>query len=345
MTFRLDPDLPMLAEFPCPVQVLPLRRTWDWQALHMGVRLARYIRREKVDIVQTFFASSDLWGGVIAKMSLRPAVISSRRDMGFLRTGKHKLAYRFLGGMYDRVLAVSEQVRLAMIEQDRLDPAKVITVYNSVEPPRSLTATELEQVRNRFGAGSASPVIISVGNLRSIKGFDVLIRAAAKVCREFPRAVFLVAGGPAPNEPDCLLGLQALSASLGISERVRFLGPVEDIAGLLQASDLFCLLSRTEGFSNSVIEAMICGLPCVVTRVGGNGEAVDHGESGFLVESGDDTAAAAAILRLLRDPAYAKAVGECARKSAVRRFSPATIISQLAGVYETVLSRRRRVSQ
>src|SRR5215468_11699663 len=100
VTFRLNPNLPLLAEFPCPVKLMPLRRTFDWNAMMMAARLSRYIRHERVDVVHTFFASADLWGGIVAKLSRRPLLISSRRDMGFERARKHRIAYRALRGMF-----------------------------------------------------------------------------------------------------------------------------------------------------------------------------------------------------------------------------------------------------
>jgi glycosyltransferase involved in cell wall biosynthesis len=342
MTFRTDSNLPLLAEFPCRVQVLPLQCSYGWNALRTGLRLARFIRREKVDIVHTFFPSSDLWGGIVAKLSRRPILISSRRDMGFLRGARHRVAYRALQGMFDGVLAVSEQVRKVSIEQDGLAPGRVKTIYNAVDPERLRASVVARDVRERLGLGDASHVIASVGNLRRVKGFDVLLRAAALVCREYPGAVFVVAGGEDPAEAQGRRDLEALSSALGIAGKVRFVGPLDDVVPLLKASNVFCLLSRSEGFSNALVEAMACGLPCVATRVGGNGEAIEDGRSGFLVESEDHAAAAARILELLRDPVRAIGIGENAQTVVARRFTPRIVTAQLVELYEKLLADRGR---
>jgi glycosyltransferase involved in cell wall biosynthesis len=307
----------------------------------MGARLVRLIRRERVDIVHTFFASADLWGGFLAKLSRRPVLVSSRRDMGFLRTAKHKIAYRLLGGMFDRVLTVSEQVRRFSLEQDGLNPSRVTTIYNAVEVPEPAAGERLEEIRRRFGVEDASHVIATVGNLRYVKGLDVLIRAAARVAKEFPRAKFVIAGGVAPGEPGYLEELQKLCCSLNVSGMVQFMGPVKDVIPLLRASDVFCLLSRSEGFSNALLEAMACGLPCVATRVGGNEEALEGGHAGYLVDSGDCEAAVECILRLLRDPVQARCMGDRARDVVARRFTPESVNSQLVRVYDELLSSRR----
>jgi glycosyltransferase involved in cell wall biosynthesis len=339
IAFRVDPCLPMLADFPCPVQVLPLRRTYDWNAVKRAAQLASFIHKEKVDIVHTFFASADLWGGLVAKLSWRPVLISSRRDMGFLRRPKHRLAYRVLGPIFDHVLTVSDGVRRFSIEQDRLNPAKVSTIHNAVDM-QSYAQPTVSAARERFGIAEATHVIASVGNIRHIKGFDVVIRAAALVCLEFPKAVFVVAGGSDPAEPQCRRELEDLASRLGITQNVRFLGRLDDVAPLLKTSDVFCLLSRSEGFSNALLEAMGCGLPCVATRVGGNEEALEDKQGGFLVDCEDYESAAAHLRDLLRNEVRAQDMGKRGQDSVRERFTPEVVISQLVRLYDELLRRR-----
>src|SRR5882672_10261913 len=117
-TFRIDTRVPIFADLPCPLEVLPLRKTYDWSAVKVAWRLRNFIRAEKVSIVHTFFETSDLWGGLIAKSAGNPILVSSRRDMGILRSTKHKLAYKPMGRLFDLVLTVSEQVRHFCIQED-----------------------------------------------------------------------------------------------------------------------------------------------------------------------------------------------------------------------------------
>jgi glycosyltransferase involved in cell wall biosynthesis len=345
ITFRLNPYLPLLAEFPCPVRLLPLRRSYDWNALRMAMQLNRYIHEERVDIVHTFFASADLWGGIVAKLSRRPFLISSRRDMGFQRTAKHRVAYRALRRMFDRVLTVSEKVRQYSIVEDGLNPARVQTIPNSVNLEKLETCGSAAKLRQRFGLTVASHVIAAIGNIRHIKGTDVLVRAAAIVCKEFPKAVFVVAGVLETAEPGYLRELERLKKDFGIEQNVRLVGPVDEVAELLKTSNVFCLLSRSEGFSNALVEAMGCGLPCVATRVGGNAEALLDGQCGFLVESEDYKMAAARICELLRSPSKARGIGELALQSVRRRFLPETVTAQLVEVYDQLVSSRKALGR
>jgi glycosyltransferase involved in cell wall biosynthesis len=107
---------------------------------------------------------------------------------------------------------------------------------------------------------------------------------------------------------------------------------------VLRASNVFCLPSRNEGFSNALIEAMGCGLPCVATRVGGNAEALEEGKSGYLVATEDADAMADRILRLLRDPVLARRMGEAARETVRARFSMDAMMNRLTGIYDELLA-------
>src|SRR5437764_128577 len=98
LTFDLEPGS-AFADLECPVHVLPMKKTYDWNAFRMAMRLAKLIRSEGVDIVHTFFESSDIWGGFVARLFTSARLISSRRDMGILRSTKHRLAYRFFSWM------------------------------------------------------------------------------------------------------------------------------------------------------------------------------------------------------------------------------------------------------
>ena len=128
--------------------------------------------------------------------------------------------------------------------------------------------------------------------------------------------------------------------ALGLEKNVKLLGFVGNPVPLLKMSDAFCLLSRSEGFSNALLEAMACGIPSLVTRVGGNPEAITDGKNGFLVSVEDDAAAAEKLLALLRDPERAAEIGKNGRISVQTRFSADVMIQKLIGVYRNLLAER-----
>jgi hypothetical protein len=124
LTFAIHPENTALRSPPCPVFLLPLRRTYDFTALRAALEFKRFLADQRVQIVQTFFESSDIWAGFVTKTMSKAKLIWSRRDMGILRTGKHAIAYRLLAGAPDAVFAVSEQVRQHCIEIDRIRPSR-----------------------------------------------------------------------------------------------------------------------------------------------------------------------------------------------------------------------------
>jgi glycosyltransferase involved in cell wall biosynthesis len=337
-TFRIHPEI--RKSINVPVYVFPWRRVYHLSALKAAVALRKLIRDERIDIVQTYFETSNLWGGIIAKLS-GASLLSSRRDMGILRNAKHKLAYRLVNRIADRVLAVSEEVKRFCVEQEGIEPGKVSVVYNGVDL-RQLAAGGGGE--NPFAGAEwahAPQIVTCVANVRRIKGIDVFVRCAQRVCREFPGAVFLIAGSL--YERAYSEEIQQMVLSMGLEKNVKLLGFVEDPLPLLKMSSAFCLLSRSEGFCNALLEAMACGVPAVVTRVGGNPEALRDGETGFLVESEDDQVAAERLISLLRNPAKAAQIGSAAREAAYSRFSADTMLRQLLNVYSGLMAGRKRL--
>jgi glycosyltransferase involved in cell wall biosynthesis len=339
ITFKIDSSLGIFESMPCPFYVFPMRRTLDWNSLQKAKKLRSFIRSEDVKIVHTFFETADLWGGLISKMTGVPALVSSRRDMGILRSPKHDVAYRFLNPCFDLVLTVSEEVRRFCINKDHLAPQKVQTLYNGLELDKILGSNGAGQLRASLRLEPTAPVVTTVGNIRRVKGIDILVETAAKVLRQFPNAVFLVIGRN--SEPLHFQEIEERIAVLGIKDKVRFLGESENIFSLLKMSDVFFLPSRSEGFSNALIEAMACGLPCVATRVGGNSEAVEDGRNGYLVESEDADASADRILKLLSNPMEAARMGAAGREIVENKFTAEVMIQHLTQFYDRLLAGKR----
>ncbi len=332
LTFSAHPESAALKSPPCPVYLLPLRRTYALTALRAALEFRRFLKNQTIRIVQTFFESSDIWAGLVTKTMSRAKLIWARRDMGILRTRKHHLSYRLMAGMPDAVFAVSEQVRRHSIEVDRIDPARVQTIYNG------LNLDDWKAAYRPAKDPGECLVVTTVGNIRRVKGHDVFIRAAAAVVQQFPKVSFSIAGDVL--EPGYFAELQTLVQDLNLANHFRFDGGVTNLHQHLAAADIFVLPSRSEGFSNAIVEAMAASLPVIATNVGGNAEAVHDGVSGFLVPSDDPGALSAAILRLLSDPSQAKAMGAAGKKLAAERFTTAAMMNRIADTYRNLLSAR-----
>jgi glycosyltransferase involved in cell wall biosynthesis len=329
LTFSVDPESAGLKSPPCPIYLLPLRRVYDVNALRAAFELKQFLKRQQIQIVQTFFESSDLWAGFVTKTMSDAKLIWSRRDMGILRGRKHDIAYRLMSGVPDRVFAVSEQVRQHCINVDRIAPARVLTIYNGLDVAEWDTAMQPVKVAGKV-------LVSTVGNIRRVKGHDIFVRAAASVVQQFPNVTFSIAGEVL--DPSYFKELQNLVRDLKLTDHFSFVSGVTNLREYLFAADIFVLPSRSEGFSNAIIEAMAASLPVVATDVGGNAEAVKDGVSGFIVPSEDIAALSGAIIRLLSDPAKAKGMGMAGRGLAVERFTIDAMMNRITNVYKSVLN-------
>lgn len=330
LTFSIDPESSFQPHAsPCPLYLLPLTKTYNFAAWRGAFALRQLIRREHIVLVHTFFESSDLWAGLVTRLLTPAKLIWSRRDMGILRGRKHARAYRLLRHLPHGVHAVSEQVRAHAIHVDGVPRERTLTLYNGLD---------LNRFPHTFRDNRGEHlVVLTVGNIRRVKGHDVFIKAAARVHANLPHVTFLVAGEVL--EQPFFEELLALVEASGLGDRFHFLGGVDDLPAQLAAADLFVLPSRSEGFSNSLIEAMACALPVIATDVGGNAEAVERNETGLIVPSENDEALADAMLALLSSPEKRQAMGIAGKKRAEAVFSAQAMMQKLTHSYIDILGK------
>ena len=330
LTFAVHPESSFRPEdAPCAVYLLPLQNTYGPAAWRGALALRRLLRDEQVRIVQTFFESSDLWAGAVTRLFSSARLIWSRRDMGILRGAKHRWAYRALRRLPDAVFAVSAKVAAHVTSVDGVPPNRVHVIYNGIDLAPPIPSNPMD----------SAPVVTTIGNIRHVKGHDILIQAAAQVVAEIPHVQFSIAGEIL--EPAYFSELESQVAALGLSSNFRFLGNVEDLPSLLAAATIFVLPSRSEGFSNALLEALSMGLPCVATDVGGNAEALDDGSSGLIVPPEDVAALARALTRVLLDPALANNLSVEARRAATEKFTTNAMMRRIAEQYTQLLSASR----
>ena len=162
LTFSIYPGIAELKSPACPVYLLPIRKTYDLTAARAALELGRFLKEQNVQIVHTFFESSDLWAGLITKTLSNAKLIWARRDMGILRGRKHNIAYKMMANAPDAVFAVSEQVRQHCIQVDGIKPERVQTIYNGL----SLSDWSMKPRPNKAAGES---LVTTVGHIRRVK--------------------------------------------------------------------------------------------------------------------------------------------------------------------------------
>ncbi|MFW5869275.1 MAG: glycosyltransferase [Planctomycetota bacterium] len=228
---------------------------------------------------------------------------------------KRRLANRlYFARRAEKVTAVCDFTRRALIEKEGVPNKKIEVIYNGVEMQR-FDQIEQAEARQQWALPDQTPVVVQVGNLRSVKDHPTALRAFAQTHRKVPESLLLLAGdGPDRRK------LEALADELGIAKSVRFLGNVKEIPSLLTAADVMLMTSVSEAHSVSLLEAMASRLPIVATAVGGIPETVVDGQTGLLAARGDAGALAANLVRLLRDPAQRQGMGDAGFERCRRMF-------------------------
>ena len=279
------------------------------------------IRRLRAELVSGnydilhVFGNRGLQNGVIALRGLPTRLVAYRGRVGNVSFLDPFSWLRYLNPRIDRVICVSNAVRDYFLGMRpavlRAPPEKFVRIYKGHDPgwyagaPADLTA---------FGIPRDAFVVTSVANYRKHKGIDELVAAMAHLPDDCPAHLLLVGK---MNSPD----LDRQIAALPHPERVHRIGYRSDAPALAAASSVVALATTIpEGLPRSVLEAMCCGRPCVVTNIGGQAELVVDGETGLTVPVGDPAAIAAAIARLQRDPMLRARMGRAARERVALHF-------------------------
>lgn len=280
-------------------------------------RILRLARGERVSAILAHLLGAGFYASLAGRLAGLPVVTVLHGQKDIEGSRLLRLRGRVLALPRGRTVFVSGALRGALQPVLGLSDGRCAVIHNGVDIAR-FGQPASGRLRAALGLAPGQLLIGAVGNLRPPKAYDVLLEAAAEVARRHPGAYFVVAG---EGRPPLLDELEALRDRLGLQDRFRFLGLVEDIPGLLAELDLFVLSSSREGFSIACVEAMAAGRPVVATRSGGPEEIVEDGVSGRLVGPGNAEALAGAILELVADPELRSRLARAGRRRAEQRFS------------------------
>jgi glycosyltransferase involved in cell wall biosynthesis len=295
-------------------RVLALADRLDTQVLHSSelrtnlVALQCRRRRPALKIVSTAhgWITNDLRGKV-----------KSMLDRALLRR-------------FDRVITVSRATR-QRVPAWWLPDRRAVVLHNAIATERF--APDLRPAPPETFSPASVVRLANIGRLSPEKGQALLLRAFAELQRDFPRLQLTFAGtGPLEAE------LRALAAQLGVADSVIFTGYVADIRKVYDATDLVIQSSLTEGLPNVIVEAAYVGLPIVATDVGGTGEIIEHGVSGWLVAPGSLAELTAGIRRFLTEPGRFAMMCKRARQTIEREFTYETRTARQADVYREVIA-------
>ncbi len=233
--------------------------------------------------------------------------------------------------------ALSRDLAGYLQDKVRVPPGRITQVYNGVDTQRFSPPPAGSPRAAIPGCPFNDPalwLVGTVGRMQQVKDQPTLARAfilALQAQPELRGRLRLVMVGEGALRQQCADILQAA----GLAELAWLPGERGDIADVMRGLDCFALPSLAEGISNTILEAMACGLPVVATDVGGNADLVHHGATGEIIPSADPAALAASLARLAADPARAGAMGRAGRERVLGRFSMQAMVSAYQGVYDS----------
>jgi len=298
--------------------------------------LILFRKKKEYDLVHFHGASLPLITNILPlklygkKVVAKVASANQGTEAGSLR---HK--YSLFGQMLIRTLkkvdcfvATSKEIKKGLLNDGYIQD-RIIGIPNFVDQGVFHPSDKelRDQAHKDFGF-SGETIVTFTGRLVKGKGIGVLLAAWGKVVVDFKNVCLLILGeGPFESR------LKEQCQGLGIEKNVKFLGLVNNVRKYLAMSDIFVFPSFQEGFPNSVLEAMACGLPVIATRIGGIVDVIKDEENGLLVEPGNANQLADALKRLICDAEYASALGRNALKTIRKNYDINVIANEYIDLY------------
>lgn len=311
--------------------------------LREWLRLRRYLRVGRFDIIHSHGSRAAFWARLATISDERPKNVVGIHGLAIVHSrGARRLVQlaleRGLQRLTDAVICDSEAERNDVLQHRLSRAERTYTVHSGIQVDRF--------DRGRYDSGCARvalglerdrPVIATVCRLHRPRDFSTLLLATRSVAEQLPDVTLLIAGdGPLRSKIE-----QAVQA-LRLTAQVRLLGAVCDVADVLAAADVFVLSTKGwEGLPLAPLEAMAMRLPVIISDVGGNRIAVEHGVTGLVVPPAKPGPLAEAMVRLLSDRQAAAAMGERGRERVTRLFTARRMAEQTMMVYDQVCADQR----
>ncbi|WP_080845475.1 N-acetyl-alpha-D-glucosaminyl L-malate synthase BshA [Cytobacillus gottheilii] len=301
----------------------------------LASKMAEVIKREQLDLLHVHYAIPHAVCAILAKqMSGRDVkIVTTLHGTDITVLGYDPSltdAIKFGIEKSDAVTAVSN----ALIAQtyDLIKPDKPIeAVYNFIDK-RVYKKIESTHLRKEFGIAENEKVIIHVSNFRGVKRVPDVVGAFSKIAEKIPAKLLLVGDGPE------MTTICKLVKKLELSDKVIFLGKQDNVEELYSISDLMLLLSEKESFGLVALEAMACGVPCIVTNIGGLPEVIADEKTGYICELGDIDSVARRAIELLSNGEKQVEFARNAIAHVEQNFSAEMIVEQYEHIYTTILT-------
>jgi colanic acid/amylovoran biosynthesis glycosyltransferase len=290
--------------------------------------LVSLMRRERIDLVQTYLFTANTWARLAAILARVPLIVTSERNVNMWEERYKQLLGRGLDRWTQRTIANSHAVQEYLVGKG-IAPQKIAVICNGVDSNRFAHTDTPAAIKTELTIPVHHQVVGLIARLEPAKDVTTFLRAAALVAQQRQDVSFLIVGGGSLQG-----NLEREARQLQLNGRVVFTGPRRDVPQLLSMCDISVLSSLKEGMSNTIMESMAAGKPMVATNVGGNAELIADGETGFLTPTRDPSVLAAAMQKILDDPALAQRMGQQAKVRIAQLFSAESLVARTEQLYD-----------
>jgi glycosyltransferase involved in cell wall biosynthesis len=293
------------------------------------------VRTQSFDIVHANDAHA-LTAAWTAQVHRHVPVVAARRVAFPVSRGRVAIArYRSAA----RVIAISRAVRDELVKAG-VDKEAVEIVPDGVELLARVSPEERQRARSRWEIRDDQHAVAYAATFSAEKGHALLLDAFAEIAQAAPTCCLVLAGDGPLRGP-----MMEKARGMGLTDRIRFIGFVEELRPFYVAADIFLSASLNEGLGSSLLTAMAHGLPVVAIASGGVIDAVEHGRNGLLVRDPTGASLAAAALRLLRDAELGRRLGEAARETIAARFKAERMVETTIIIFERLIGTSTHVPE
>lgn len=314
------------------IEVIELERRKNKEIKRL-LHLIKLLWQIKPDIVHTYLFSANSYGRVAAILNKSPVIISSERNLPEI--GKDKTTYqvyidKVLSFFSDAIICNSKIAADVLVKVHKYDKKKIFIVHNGI----SIVSSNISyKEKHEF-------IIGTVCRLSPQKNLKMFLNMAKSLTYYKNNLKFMIVGdGPMKQE------LVDYSIKLGIGDKVNFCGEQKNIHTFLEKMNLFVLTSLYEGLSNSIMEAMLYGIPVVATDVGGNRELISDGETGFLCPPDDIDDLVKKVMYIIDNPQEAQRIGENGRNKIINEFSSNMMVKKTESIYLRLLDKNSKTTK
>lgn len=300
-----------------------------WKLIVNTRKLVRIVKSEHIDLIHGNAPQSNIPSGFAGRITRKPVVWHARV---LLEPPMFDWERRF-AWVPSIIICNSEAIRDRFRTVGNYDE-RTTTVLNGVDTKAFFPGSaDGSACRKELGISSAEPVVGCFDRLDPIKDHEVVLKACKHIFTQLGAGVLVVAGVAFEKSDQRLQELKAFVSRLGIVERVRFLGFVDDIRPYMAACDVVLHASRSEGCSRVLCEAQAMGRPVVASRVGGNPEVVQDGVTGYLFPVSDSVSLSERATELISDESRRMEMGRQAEKWAARHLSRDRYCHEMEQIY------------